>query len=200
MAAHWDAVIAIAGGACKPKYQRALGIVLNCRSSKRGDDMRPQERLLVCLVCAILLTSLEPRIIGQTANRSADEAAIRSAITAMTEAFNAHDPKAWTRLCTVNVQLVTARGEVMNGVAEIEKGLTTLFQTRNRTAHARTLNVSVRFIKDDVAVAHVTNELAGVVGSDAQAQPPQRELSLRVFVKDSGDWRLTAFHNTFLPR
>ena len=162
--------------------------------------MWPQKHLLACLWCAVLLTAIESAVTAQTPRRSDDEAAIRAAITAMTEAFNAHDPKAWSRLCTVDVQLVTARGEVMNGVAEIEKGLTTLFQTRNRTAQARTLNVTVRFIKDDVAVAHVTNELAGVVSSDSQMQPPQRELSLRVFVRDSGVWRLTAFHNTFLPR
>jgi uncharacterized protein (TIGR02246 family) len=147
-----------------------------------------------------LLTVIESTVTAQTPSRSDDEAAIRAAITAMTEAFNAHDPKAWSRLCTVDVQLVTARGELMNGAAEIEKGLTTLFQTRNRTARARTLNVTVRFIKDDVAVAHVTNEVAGVVGPDGQTQPPQREMSLRVFVRDSGEWRLTAFHNTFLPR
>ena len=150
------------------------------------------------LSCAVLLTTVG--VAAQAPSRSDDEAAIRAAITAMTEAFNAHDPKAWSRLCTEDVQFVTARGEVMNGVAEIEKGLTTLFQTRNRTARARTLNVAVRFIKVDVAVAHVTNEVAGVVGSDSQTQPPQRELSLRVFVRDSGDWRLTAFHNTLLPR
>ena len=146
-----------------------------------------------------MLTATESAVTAQTPSRSDDEAAIRAAITAMTEAFNAHDPKAWSRLCTKDVQLVTARGEVMNGVAEIERGLTTLFQTRNRTARARTLNVTVRFIKDDVAVAHVTNEVAGVVGPAAQTQAPQREMSLRVFVRDSGDWRLTAFHNTFLP-
>jgi uncharacterized protein (TIGR02246 family) len=155
---------------------------------------------LAWLSYAVLLTAIESAVTAQAQNRSDDEAAIRAAIAAMTEAFNAHDPKAWSRLSTVDVQLVTARGEVMNGVAEIEKGLTTLYQTRNRTARARTLNVTVRFIKDDVAVAHVTNEVAGVVGPDAQTQPPQREMSLRVFVRDSGEWRLTAFHNTFLPR
>ena len=58
----------------------------------------------------------------------------------------------------------------------------------------------MRFIKDDVAVAHVTNEVAGVVGPAAQTQAPQREMSLRVFVRDSGDWRLTAFHNTLAAR
>lgn len=162
--------------------------------------MWPQKHLLACLWCAVLLTATESAVTAQTPSRLEDEAAIRAAITAMTEAFNAHDPKAWSRLCTEDVQLVTARGEVMNGVAEIERGLTTLFQARNRTARARTLNVTLRFIKDDVAIAHVTNELTGVVGPDAQTQPPQREMSLRVFVKDSGDWRLTAFHNTFLPR
>jgi uncharacterized protein (TIGR02246 family) len=166
----------------------------------REHDMRQQRSFLACLSCTVWLIAVESAVTAQSSRSSNDEAAIRAVITAMTEAFNAHDPKAWTRLCTREVQLVTARGELMNGVAEIEKGLTVLFQTRNRTARARTLDVRVRFIKDDIAVAHVTNELAGVVGSDTQAQPPQRELSLRVFVKESGDWRLTAFHNTFLPR
>lgn len=162
--------------------------------------MWPQKRLLACLSCAVLLTAIESAVTAQTPRRSDDEAAVRAAIAAMTEAFNAHDPMAWSRLCTDDAQLVTARGELMNGVAEIEKGLTALFQGRNRTARARTLNVAVRFINDAVAVAHVTNDVTGVVGSDSQPQPPQRELSLRVFIKNSGDWRLTAFHNTYLSR
>jgi uncharacterized protein (TIGR02246 family) len=166
---------------------------------KRVRPMWPQKRLLACLWCAVLLAAIASPAGAQTPARADDELAIRAAITAMTEAFNAHDAKALSRLCTKDVQFVTARGELMNGVAEVENGLTTLFLTRNRTARARTLNVAVRFIKDDVAVAHVTNEVAGVVGSDAQVQPLQREFSLRVFVRDSGNWRLTAFHNTFLP-
>jgi len=56
----------------------------------------------------------------------------------------------------------------------------------------------IRFITPDVAIAHVTNELSGLVNADGQRLPAQRELSLRVFVKDRGVWRITAFHNTAL--
>jgi len=86
----------------------------------------------------------------------------------MTEAFNRHDAKAWTRLTTLDAQLVTVRGESMNGVAEIEKGLSALFQTRNKNASLKILDVKVRFIRSDVAMAHVTNELSGVIGPDVK--------------------------------
>ena len=46
----------------------------------------------------------------------------------------------------------------MNGAAQIEKGLATIFATRARKATLKTLDVAVRFIKPDVAVVHLTNE------------------------------------------
>ena len=56
--------------------------------------------------------------------------------------------------------------------------------------------MAVRFIRPDVALAHVTNEFSGLVSPDGQTLPPHRELSTRVLVKDDGAWRITAFHNT----
>ena len=55
-------------------------------------------------------------------------------------------------------------GESMNGAAEIEKGLSVLFQTRNRNATVRVLTLSIRLLRPDVALAYVTSELSGVVG------------------------------------
>ena len=136
---------------------------------------------------------------GVQAPRSGtEEEAIKTVIVAITEAFNRHDVKAWTRLATADAQLVTVRGETMNGVAEIERGLTALFQGRNRNASLKILDVRVRFITPDVGIAHVTNELSGVVNESGQKLPAQRELSLRIFVKNQGVWRITAFHNTTL--
>jgi uncharacterized protein (TIGR02246 family) len=128
----------------------------------------------------------------------AEEEAVRAVIVAITDAFNQHDAKAWTRLATSDAQLVTVRGESMNGVTEIEKGLTALFQGRNRNASVKILDVKIRFITPDVAIAHVTNELSGVVDAEGRTLPARRELSLRVFVKTGGVWRITAFHNTTL--
>jgi hypothetical protein len=36
------------------------------------------------------------------------------------------------------------------------------------------------------------------VASDGQALPSHQELSLRVFVKESGVWSVAAFHNTMV--
>ena len=116
------------------------------------------------------------------------------------KAFNAHDAKAYIRLCTQDADLVTVRGETMRGIAEIEEGLTGLFTARNRNSVLKTLDVRVRFIRPDVAVAHVTNQLSGIVAPDGQQMPAHLELSIRIFVRDQGVWRMTAFHNTILQK
>ena len=88
----------------------------------------------------------------------------------------------------------------MQGVAQIEQGLATIFQTRGRRVVLKTLDVTVRFIRPDVALAHVSNELSGLVGPDGQTLPSHRELSVRVFVKNDGAWRIAAFHNTIVQK
>jgi uncharacterized protein (TIGR02246 family) len=135
---------------------------------------------------------------AQASGRSSDEGAIRTAIVQTTEAFNSHDASALARFYTSDADFVTVRGESMKGSPEIERGLAGLFATRNKHASLRTLDVRIRFIRPDVAVAHVTNELSGVLGAGGQRLPPQRELSIRVFVNDGGVWRVTAFHNSLV--
>lgn len=154
--------------------------------------------LIVASAITVSVMGREVASNAQTLQTKTEEEAVKAVIVAMTEAFNRHDAKAWTRLATSDAQLVTVRGEFMNGVAEIEKGLSALFQTRNRNASLKILDVKVRLIRPDVAMAHVTNELSGVIGPDGQRFPAQQEFSLRVFVKDQGVWRISAFHNTLL--
>jgi uncharacterized protein (TIGR02246 family) len=127
-----------------------------------------------------------------------DEEAIRKVIAGTTEAFNKHDARAFAAFYAPDAELVTVRGERMKGVAEIEKGLATIFATRATAATLKTLDLSIRLIKADVAVAHVTNEMSGVVTGEGEKRPPHRELSIRVLVKDEGKWRVTAFHNTII--
>ena len=105
-------------------------------------------------------SAAQPR---STAART-DEEAIKAVITATTDAFTRHDAKAWAKFCTPDAQLVTVRGESMQGVAQIEQGLATIFQTRGRNVTLKTLDVRLRFIRPDVALVHVTNELGGLVG------------------------------------
>ena len=134
---------------------------------------------------------------AQTAE-SESEAAIRKIIVEMTEGFNSHDGKAASRMYAQDARLVTVRGDVMNGRAEIEKGLSAIFATRAKNATHSTKDVTIRMIKPDVAFAYVVNELSGLVTPDGQSLPAHQELSLRVFVRDGGIWQVAAFHNTMI--
>jgi uncharacterized protein (TIGR02246 family) len=123
-----------------------------------------------------------------------DEEAIRAAIIATIERFNAHDAKRAMRAYMPEADLV--RGDVVKGRTEVEKRLAELFATRGRHATQEIPDIRLRFIADDVALAHVSVEMSGLVAPDGQAVPPHQELNLRVFVRDEGVWRVAAFHNT----
>lgn len=136
--------------------------------------------------------------LAQGVDSAVEEQAVRQVIAEMTEGFNRHDARASTLMYLPDADLVTVRGERFRGTEDFEKGLASIFATRAREAAHRTLNVSVRFIRPDVALAHVTNELSGLIAPDGQRPPPHQELSLRVFVKEQGRWRVAAFHNTLV--
>ena len=158
------------------------------------------KRLASLGVLAVLIaaTSLDAK--GDSAREGSEAKAVKAVISATTEAFNRHDARAWAQLSTPDARLVTVRGESMRGAKEIENGLQSIFKSRARNATLRTLDVTVKFIRPDVALAHVTNEMSGVVAPDGTAMPPHQELSIRVLVKDGGAWRIAAFHNTILQR
>lgn len=159
-----------------------------------------RQSLIALLVAVGVSISREAAAQAGPAGSPNDEAAIKAVLAATTDAFSRRDAKAWVNFSTPDAQLVTVRGESMNGVEEIEKGLTRIFQTRGRNVTLTTLGLKVRFIRPDVAVAHVTNRLSGLVNADGQPVPSHQELSVRVLVKEQGAWRITAFHNTIVQQ
>lgn len=159
---------------------------------------RTQESLLLLVLICCMVVGSPVTAGGQSLSSLQDEEAIKKVIIGTTDAFNKHDAKAFARYYTTDAELVTIRGERMKGAAAIEKGLAAIFATRARTATLKMLDVSIRFIKPDVAIAHVTNEMSGVISPAGESLPQHRELSIRVFVKDDGTWRVAAFHNTMI--
>ena len=125
-----------------------------------------------------------------------DEAAVRNVIMQMTENFNKHDAKAMASVFTIDGDLVNVYGTRLNSQSTIEAGLARMIKSDVPTATLKTVDVDVRFIRPDVAIAHVTNELSDQVNPGQQPVPQHHELSIRVFVKETGVWRVAAFHNT----
>ena len=116
----------------------------------------------------------------------------------MTDGFNKHDAVAATEMYTSDADFVNVRGDKYTGAAEIRQKLGAIFSTRAKNATLKTQNVTIRFVKPELAFAHVTNELSGLVDTLGANLPSHRELSIRVFIKHGDDWRVAAFHNTMI--
>jgi len=129
---------------------------------------------------------------------TAHEAAIGTAIAATSTMLNRHDAKGFVQYYTSDADLVTVRSEVMKGTAEIEAGLNRIFLTRAGNATLLEVDASIRLLGPDVALAHVTNELSGLVGPAGERLPAHRERSTRVLVKKDGAWKVASFQNTRL--
>ncbi len=123
-----------------------------------------------------------------------DEEAIKRVIMDMTDAFNRHEPDA--SLFTNDADFVNVNGIWLRGGAEIEQGRKARFETVLKEARIRLLDIRIRFIRPDVAIAHVTNETSGMVLPGGQKLPVQQELNIRVLTKENGRWLVAAFHNT----
>jgi uncharacterized protein (TIGR02246 family) len=140
-------------------------------------------------------------VIGSSVGRAdkgtaADEAAIREVMASGADAFNRGDAPAAGAVYASDADLVNVRGDHLKGSAAIEQGLARAFATRYKDARMKRGEISIRFLRPDVALAYVTNEITVGEGSGATVH---RELGLRVFVKDGGAWRIAALHNTPLP-
>jgi uncharacterized protein (TIGR02246 family) len=125
-----------------------------------------------------------------------DETAIRAVIADMTDGFNKHDAVASSRMYTPDADFTNAAGMQAKGSAAIERFLAAGFLSRLKNASQKTMNVTIRFIRPDVAVVHVTNQISGFLTPDGATEAPHDEVSIRVFQKDNGIWRVSAFHNT----
>ena len=153
-------------------------------------------RIFIILIPVILFFL----VVGckQSNSKGKDEQTIRNIILQMTESFNKHDAKAATQMYTSNADFVNVRGDKYTGAEEIQQKLAAILSTRAKEATLKTLNTTIRFVNPELAIAHVSNELSGLVDSAGLKLPSHQELSIRVFIKEKGNWRVTAFHNTMI--
>ena len=63
-------------------------------------------------------------------------------------------------------------------------------------ATVTSVDVRIRLINPTVAIAHVLNEIEGMLDENGRILAAHRELSIRVFLKQEERWLVTAFHNT----
>jgi uncharacterized protein (TIGR02246 family) len=134
--------------------------------------------------------------VSQTeSSNSADERSIKEIASNFAAAWNRHDMRAFSDLCTVDADFVVITGKHLKGREEIfayhdelHKGL---FRNRALSAELKDL----RFIRPDVAIGHL-----GFQGRDTAGDTRRNTSALAtiVVVKQNDQWLISAFHNTLL--
>jgi uncharacterized protein (TIGR02246 family) len=86
-------------------------------------------------------------------SQTAEEAAVRAAVQSFVDAWNRHDLEAFAALFTEDADFVNVRGTRWIGRSAIREGHAATHATIFKNSQLRILELSVRFLKPDVAVA-----------------------------------------------
>ncbi len=127
------------------------------------------------------------------------EEAIRQMIQQHAEVWNRHDMTAYAALFSDGADLMNIRGGWWQGRAQIEERMTALHKTLFRQSHLVPTEIEVRFLRENIAIAHVRWELTGILDRDGQTFPQAQNTITTWAMTQSGPddkWQIEAFQNT----
>lgn len=110
-------------------------------------------------------------------------------------AWNHHDAAAYAALFTEDCDVVNVPGWWWKGRKTLEKNLSAAYSLAFRNSRLTIISVDVRFLSDDIAIAHARWTMTG-----AKMPPgiptPEKGIQTLVFKKQFGKWLITGFQNT----
>ena len=122
---------------------------------------------------------------------------VDTVVSAVVEAWNRHDMKAYSAQFTEDADFVNVVGMHFRGRPQIEAVHVDLHRTIFRNSNLRAVSTTVRRVNDQVALAHVAWEMTGAEGLPGWNVPELRKGMMSLVLVRSGDrWRITAAHNT----
>jgi uncharacterized protein (TIGR02246 family) len=141
----------------------------------------------------MLLTLYSLGLAQNAAHRPKDEAAIRAIITTLSDAWTKGDAKLWGDQFAEDADFTAWTGGYVKGREAITRGHEEVFHVFYPGTKQR-LNVrSIRFLRGDVAVAHVEGS---VVKKEEEFPPTPQSVPVAVLTKEKGRWRIAVFQNT----
>ena len=153
--------------------------------------------VLRIVVIGVMSIMTVPRL---SASQNADEIEIRNVMSALDEAWNRHDMKAFARHFAEDADQVNVAGWWWKGRPEIEKKLSAAHAYIFRDSVHTDNEVYIKFVTPEIAVVHVLWAIVGdrhVDGTIAgTAERPRKGIQTQVLQKQSGKWMIVAFQNT----
>lgn len=154
-------------------------------------DRGSNARLVFVVVAAIGC------VVPLTAQEQSDERANRDLVVAFESNLNRHDIATWGTLFTEDVDYVGVSGWPTKGRAEVvqdhtESHASVIFKDAVFTVR----NVTVAFLKPDVALLHIDWGLVGDRYPDGRPGKPREGVLTWVTIKDGDAWKIRAVHNS----
>ena len=148
-------------------------------------------RILAPLICAMLLSGLGAAL-------ASSDAAIDGVEAAQASCWNWHDAKAYAALFTPDADVVNVLGWHWKGRAQLAERLTPAFAGVFRSSILKIESVDSRFLRPDIAIAHVRWSMTGAQSPDGRTEDiPQHGIQTQVLVRSTdGSWQIAAFQNT----
>ena len=145
-------------------------------------------RKLVVLLAVINAIASLAGVSAQSADRTADEAAVRAVIQAFLDTRERNDAAGLAALLTPDVDQRQTSGNMRSGRDAVVSGS---LATQQSTGGRRTITVdSLRFVGPDVAIADGRYDSTGRAdGTD------QRMLTSMVLRREGGAWKIAAIRN-----
>lgn len=147
-------------------------------------------------VLLIVLTSLALPAAAQTKGSAEDRKAISGIALKWKETWNRHDMKATASLVAEDVDLVTVSGTWLRSRKEFEEDHAKSHEAALRDSVLRVNRTSIKFIRPDVAVAHVEWGIEGLKDAEGKPRQPQQGIFTWVLEKRKGKWLIIAAQNT----
>jgi uncharacterized protein (TIGR02246 family) len=124
------------------------------------------------------------------------EAAVVGVAQKFIDAWNVHDMNAFATLFSTDSDFVNVIGQRWIGRDAIREAHAANHATIFKTSQLSMQDVSVRFLKPDVAVLRCTTKLAGQVDRSGNVVPTRYTLLTFVLVRAGGNWSIDVTQNT----
>jgi uncharacterized protein (TIGR02246 family) len=125
----------------------------------------------------------------------ADVDAIHRVVAGLEKAWNNADGEDFGAWFQDDAEFVNVYGMYAQGRGQIAEGHKMIFSTVYAGSTLHTIPINVRLLSEDVALVHMRSRLSvprGPMTGEHDAIPSM------VLARDSGTWKIAAFHNTFV--
>ena len=150
--------------------------------------------------CLLVLALVLVAAVAVYPQASPDETAVRNIIQEEIAAWNSGDAAAFSRHFAADGTFTNIRGQFFIGREAFMERHDFIFKGVYRGTTMKQDVVSLKFVRPDVAIVETLTAVIGVQkplpGTSADDKGRLRSRLLQVMVKDGGEWKIVAFHNT----